>query len=497
MILNIQSRENTSRLFNIIPLSTRTMQTSLTAEIVLEEENEEVAVDSRHALEHKLLIKEAVIGIVGLGYVGLPLAMAFSKEGFKSHGVDLNVACTTKLNAGQSHIQDVSSETVREAVDAGLFGAANTYDEVGRADVIFVCVPTPVTHHKNPDTRYIESATRSIAEHLRPGQLVVLKSTTFPNTTEELVQPILEEAAASTGMVLGKDYFLAFSPERVDPGNQTYHTGNTPVIVGGVTEACTELASLAMQQAGTQVHPVSSPRVAEMGKLLENIFRSANIALVNELARLCDRMGGISIWEVVEAAATKPFGFMPFYPGPGIGGHCIPVDPYYLSWLARKYDFETSFITLSARINEEMPFYISNAVLRAIAANAVDLRHAKVLILGVAFKKDVDDTRHAPATKVIEILHRHGVENINFSDPHVPTFSVELPAETVQLESIDISEEVLKEHEVVVILTDHTAFPYAQIAEHAHVIVDTRNAMKRVPYDRQNVILLGGGEGMF
>lgn len=474
------------------------MQTSLTAEVVLEDEGKNLSVDPRQELKEKLQVKEAVIGIVGLGYVGLPLAMAFAKENFSTLGVDLNTACTEKLNAGQSHIQDVTSETVRDAVDADLFLAGNTYDEIGKADVIFICVPTPVTHHKNPDTRFIESATRSLAEHLRPGQLIVLKSTTFPNTTEQLVQPILEAEAGKQGMELGKDYFLAFSPERVDPGNQNFHTGNTPVIVGGVTEACTELACLAMQQAGTQVHPVTSPRVAEMGKLLENIFRSANIALVNELARLCDRMGGISIWEVVEAAATKPFGFMPFYPGPGIGGHCIPVDPYYLSWLARKYDFETSFITLSARINEEMPFYISNAVLRAIAANAVDLKHAKVLILGVAFKKDVDDTRHAPATKVIEILHRHGVENISYSDPHVSRFAVELPEETIQLEAVELSEEVLKEHEVVVILTDHTDFPYAQIAEHANVIVDTRNAMKRVPDNpRQNVILLGGGGGMF
>lgn len=444
-------------------------------------------------LKSKLLAKEAVIGIVGLGYVGLPLAMAFAKQGFRTLGIDLNVECTEKLNQGYSHIQDVSSEALSQAVKKELFSARPTYDEVAKADVVFICVPTPVTAHKNPETKYIEAATGSIAKHLRPGQLVVLKSTTYPSTTEELVQPILAEAAKRQKMVLGSDYFLAFSPERVDPGNQQFHTGNTPVIVGGVTESCTALASLAMNQAGAQVHPVSSPKVAEMGKLLENIFRSANIALVNELARLCDRMGGISIWEVVEAAATKPFGFMPFFPGPGIGGHCIPIDPYYLSWLARKFDFETSFITLAARVNEEMPFYVCNAVLRAIASRAVDLNSAKVLILGVAFKKDVDDTRHSPAIRIIEILRTHGVKQLSFSDPHVSTISVPVSGEKLRLESVDLSEELLKDHDVVVILTDHSSFPYSRIAEHANIIVDTRNALKNVSHDRQKVILLGGG----
>ncbi len=446
------------------------------------------------ALRKKVVTKEAVIGVAGLGYVGLPLAMAYANQGFRTLGIDLDAERIRRLKAGQSYIQDVDDGAVQHAVRAGQLIAGDDYTSIGKAEVVFICVPTPVTPHKDPDTRYIEAATRSIAEHLRKGQLIVLKSTTFPNTTQELVEPILEAAASARGLQLGRDYFLAFSPERVDPGNQKFTTENTPVVVGGVTRACTEIATLALEQIVTHVHPVSSPRVAEMGKLLENIFRSVNIALVNELAKLCDRMEGLSIWEVIGAAATKPFGFMPFYPGPGLGGHCIPIDPYYLSWLARKYDFETSFITLAARINEEMPFYVSNAVLRAIAGQPVCLREAQVLILGVAFKRDVDDTRHSPALKVIEILKGQGVRHIAYSDPYVSRLAVRLPHETLEMESVELSAEMLREQDVVVILTDHSAFPYACIAEHARAIVDTRNALRGISHERHKVILLGGGQ---
>jgi UDP-N-acetyl-D-glucosamine dehydrogenase len=445
-------------------------------------------------LAEKLADKTASIGVVGLGYVGLPLAVEFARQGFRTVGIDLHSERVLRLNAGQNHIQDVPDDALRSVVESGRFSAADDFSGAGDLDVLFICVPTPVTSSKDPDTTYIESASTALAEHLRRGQLIILKSTTYPDTTEGLVQPILEAKARSSGLKLGLDYFLAFSPERIDPGNRQFTTSNTPVVVGGVSRACTELAARAVGQVSEHVHRVSSPKVAEMEKLLENIFRSVNIALLNELAQLCDRMGGISIWEVVEAAATKPFGFMPFYPGPGLGGHCIPIDPYYLSWLARRYDFETNFITLSARVNETMPFYVAEAVVRAIANQPVRLRDAKVLVLGVAFKRDVSDTRHSPACRIIELLHRRGITDVSFSDPHVEAVDLEADGAALSLSSVDLTEAVVQEHDVVVIATDHSAFPYAMIAKHARSIIDTRNALKHIPHDREKVLLLGGGE---
>jgi UDP-N-acetyl-D-glucosamine dehydrogenase len=447
------------------------------------------------SLKQKISDRTATIGVIGLGYVGLPLAVEYAKAGFDTIGIDLNTDRVAQLNAGENYNDDLDDAEVREVVDDGRLSADDHFGRSADIDVFYVCVPTPVTAHKDPDTSYIESAMRSVAEHLRPGQLVILKSTTYPNTTEGLVQPILEEAAAERNMHLGRDYFLAFSPERIDPGNQEYTTANTPVVVGGVTPACTELAALAMGQVVEHIHEVSSPKVAEMEKLLENIFRSVNIALVNELARLCDRIGGVSMWEVVEAAATKPFGFMPFYPGPGLGGHCIPIDPHYLSWLARKHNFETSFITLSARINEEMPFYVADAVVRAIAQRPVRLSDAKVLVLGVAFKKNVDDTRHSPAHAVIQLLQERGVDQIRYCDPHVPSFTAStVNGDPIPLERLELTNETLQEHDVAVILTDHDAFPYGKIVEQAPLIVDTRNALDHIPHSRDKVVLLGGGD---
>lgn len=445
-------------------------------------------------LAEKIADKTATIGVVGLGYVGLPLAVEFALKGFRTIGIDLNGERVLRLNAGQNVIEDVNDRDLRTVVENGAFTAVDDFSAGTEIDVFYICVPTPVTAAKDPDTTYIESATEGIAEHLRAGQLVILKSTTYPDTTEGLVQPILEARAKPNGMQLGRDYFLAFSPERIDPGNRQFTTSNTPIVVGGVTNACTQLAALAMQQVCEHVHRVSSPKVAEMEKLLENIFRSVNIALLNELAQLCDRMGGISIWEVVEAAATKPFGFMPFYPGPGLGGHCIPIDPYYLSWLARRYDFETNFITLSARVNETMPFYVVDAIVRVVANQPVRLRDAKVLILGVAFKRDVSDTRHSPACRVIELLTRRGFSHISYADPHVPTLEVNGEGCRLELESIEVTEESLRDYDVVVIVTDHSAFPYPLIAQHAKAIVDTRNALKHVPHDGSTVMLLGGGD---
>lgn len=445
-------------------------------------------------LAEKLSSKTATIGVVGLGYVGLPLAVEFAKRGFRTVGIDLNSERVLRLNAGQNLIEDVDDDELREVVEEGTFKAVDDFSIGEEIDVFFICVPTPVTSSKDPDTGYIESASKAVAEHVREGHMVILKSTTYPDTTEGLVQPILEAKARDRGLQVGRDYFLAFSPERIDPGNRQFTTSNTPVVVGGVTNACTELAAQTLGEVCDHVHRVSSPKVAEMEKLLENIFRSVNIALLNELAQLCDRMGGISIWEVVEAAATKPFGFMPFYPGPGLGGHCIPIDPYYLSWLARRYDFETNFITLSARVNETMPFYVVDAIVRAVADQPVRLREAKVLILGVAFKRDVADTRHSPACRIIELLKAKDVEHISYSDPHVDRLEVNGDACHLNLESVEVTEEVLKEHDVVAIVTDHSAFPYSMIANHAKSIVDTRNALKHIPHDRDKVMLLGGGD---
>ncbi len=453
------------------------------------------SIKAARKLRERIEAKEAVIGVVGLGYVGLPLAVEYADAGFDCRGFDVNEAVVGGLNEGRNHIQDVDDAALTAVVENGHFSAASSYADAGEVDIFYICVPTPVTPHKDPDTGYIEEAALSIAEHLRPGQLIILKSTTYPNTTEGLVQPILEQAAAERDMLLGRDYFLAFSPERIDPGNEQFTTANTPVVVGGVTPACTRLASLAMKQVVEMIHEVSSPRVGEMEKLLENIFRSVNIALVNELARLCDRMGGVSMWEVVEAAATKPFGFMPFKPGPGLGGHCIPIDPYYLSWMARKHDFETNFITLSARVNEEMPFYVVDGVIRAVAGQEVRLDEAKVLLLGAAFKRDVNDTRHSTTFRIFEMLWDKGMRNVKYSDPHVPELSVPTQRHgVIELESVDTSEETLKEHDVVVLVTDHSAFPYAQIAEQAKAIVDTRNAFAHIPHDREKIMLLGGGD---
>lgn len=449
--------------------------------------------DVQDHLTTQLTTRTATIGVVGLGYVGLPLAMAYAAEGYNVLGIDVSERIVDQLNHGVNHIEDVDDEELAQSVEEEVFRAESTYASIGKADVVFVCVPTPVTQHKDPDIAYIEQATAAMAEHLRPGQLLILKSTTYPDTTEGVVQPILEAAAAERGLTLGEDYFLAFSPERVDPGNREFTTANTPVVVGGVTEACTEVAAVALEQIVGTVHRVSSPKVAEMEKLLENIFRSVNIALVNELAQLCDRVGGIDIWEVVEAAGTKPFGFMKFTPGPGIGGHCIPIDPYYLSWLARKYDFETSFITLAARINEEMPFYVADAVMRAVAHSPVALKDARILLLGVAFKPNVADTRHSPAERVVQVLRKRGVTTIGYTDPHVSDYSVMVNGTREQLPGHRFTAETLADHDVAILLTNHAAFDYEMIAAHAPMIVDTRNALQNIPCDEEKLVVLGSG----
>jgi UDP-N-acetyl-D-glucosamine dehydrogenase len=439
------------------------------------------------ALESKLRNKTANIGVVGLGYVGLPLAIEFAKKGFHAVGIDLDKTKIASLQKGKNYIQDIADEFVSEAVKNGTFRAQGDYANAADLDVIYICVPTPFTTNKDPDITYITSAAEAIAATLREGQLVILKSTTFPNTTEGTVQPIFEAA----GKKVGEDFFLAFSPERIDPGNQKWTTANTPIVVGGVTPACTRLAVLANQQIIEHVVAVSGPKVAEMEKLLENIFRSVNIALVNELAKLCDRMGNVSMWEVVDAAATKPFGYMPFYPGPGIGGHCILIDPFYLSWQARAYDFETNFITLAAETNESMPFYVKDLVFKAVAELPIRLRDAKILMIGVAFKRDVDDTRHSPAIRIMELLIDDGAVNLDFTDPFVDHLWVK----GRDFSAKPFDEATIASADIVIISTDHSQYDYEFLVRHASCVIDTRNATKHLtdPILREKIVLLGSG----
>ena len=436
-------------------------------------------------LEARIKDKSATIGIIGLGYVGLPLAVEFADKGFQVTGIDNDPAKAELINSGRNYIDDVADDKLEKVVKAGKLAAVTDYAGIGQIDVIYICVPTPFTQNKEPDVSFIEHATRGIASGLRKEQLIILKSTTFPETTEGIVQPILEE----TGMKVGEDFFLAFSPERIDPGNKKWTTATTPVVVGGVTRTCTDLAAAANHAIIDKVVKVSSPRVAEMEKLLENIFRSVNIALVNEMARLCDRMGGIDIWEVVDAAATKPYGYMPFYPGPGIGGHCILIDPYYLSWKAREYDFHTQFIELAATTNEDMPFYVLGLIRRALSQVGAPFENGNILILGVAFKKDVDDTRESPALKIMKFLKQRGARNISYNDPHVP--KLVLHDETYT--SVELTEETVSKADVVVITTNHSAYDIEFIAEHAKAIVDTRNMTKNLK-DKSKVAKLGAGE---
>ncbi|MCL4538398.1 MAG: nucleotide sugar dehydrogenase [Bacteroidetes bacterium] len=437
-------------------------------------------------LKKRIIDKNITIGVVGLGYVGLPLAVEFASRGIRTIGIDVDRTKVESVNKGKNYIGDIEDKVLAGAVNSGTLSAENNYGSVGKCDAIFICVPTPFTPNKEPDITFIVEASKEIAKGLRKDQIIVLRSTTFPNTTEGYVQPILEK----TGLKAGSDFFLAFSPERIDPGNKSFKTNNIPTVVGGVNETSTDLAAAVIQHSVSQVVKVSNPKVAEMEKLLENIFRSVNIALVNELAQLCDRMGGINIWEVVEAAATKPFGFMPFFPGPGIGGHCILIDPYYLEWLAKAYDFQTNFISLAAEVNENMPFYVRNMVQRELSFKPISFREAKIVILGVAFKRDVDDTRHSPALKVMELLLQDGAANIFYNDPYVP----EVRVDGKDFKSIEITRDVLKSADCVLITTDHSSYDYSFVVENAATVIDARNATKNVKKGREKIVLLGDGK---
>jgi len=421
-------------------------------------------------LEDSIKKRKAKVGVIGLGYVGLPLATEIANKGFEIIGVDIDKARVKSVNKGHSWVSDVDSRVLKLLVEKGKIKATTNYRQLKFCDIIIVCVPTPVNVNKEPDLGPIIRSTLGIKKILRKDQLIILKSTTYPETTEKVMLPIFSKP----NFKVGRDFYLAFCPERIDPGNKKYGVVNTPTVVGGVTKKCTELATLFYKQFIDKVHPVSSPRVAEMAKLLENTFRNVNIALVNEFAQLCERMGGIDIWEVIEAAKTKPFGFMPFYPGPGVGGHCIPIDPYYLSWKAREYDFHTVFIELSARINEEMPYFIVNKTMDALSKSGICPIKAKILILGMAFKRDISDIRDSPAKKVYEIL-KPKVALLKYHDPFVP----ELYIDDKKIKSIKLSAKQLKKYDAVIVLTDHSIYDYDSIVKNSRLIIDTRNAVKK------------------
>jgi UDP-N-acetyl-D-glucosamine dehydrogenase len=423
------------------------------------------------------------VAIVGLGYVGLPLAMTFADGGATVVGIDVDPSKPVLVRNGTSWIEDVPSEHVASHVDAGRFLATTDFSAIERADAVIIAVPTPLNRNREPDLALVEAATRSIAPYVTSGQLVVLESTTWPGTTREILKPILEQGAADgTPRVAGTDFHLAYSPERVDPGNATWNTKNTPKVVGGITEACTDKAAALYARAVDSVHRVSAPEAAEMEKLFENIFRNVNIALVNELAMLCDRMS-IDVWEVIEAAATKPFGFMKFLPGPGLGGHCIPIDPFYLSWKAREYDFSTEFIELAGKINSNMPYHCVRQLRHALDEHGKALRGAKVLVLGVAYKKDIVDYRESSAIKILELLQKRGVE-VTYHDPFVPEIEaghgVEPPAAPANV-SVELTDEALRSCDAVMVLTDHTTIDWDRVRELAPVIVDYRNVYAGVP----------------
>jgi UDP-N-acetyl-D-glucosamine dehydrogenase len=430
------------------------------------------------SLAEKIQNRSAKLGVIGLGYVGLTLAAGMAKERFEVIGIDIDRTKVDSVNSGISYLLDVPSETLLPLVTQKWFKATQSLAAVENLDAVIICVPTPLGKTKEPDLSYVIAAAEAISNHLQPGQLIIVESTTYPGTTREVVLPILEK----TGRQVGKDFFLAFSPERVDPGNLTHTTRTIPKVVGGMTPQCSQLAGLLYQQFVDKIVPVSSPECAEMAKLLENTFRNVNIALVNEMAVMCHKFG-IDIWEVIEAAKSKPFGFMPFYPGPGLGGHCIPVDPYYLTWKARLKGFEPRFIELAAQINSQMPLFTISRVADALNERQRCLKGSKILGLGVAYKRDTNDIRESPALEVLEGLHQKGAI-VGYSDPHVP--SVQLNGERIK--SLALTADGLSSMDCVVLLTDHSTFDYEMIGAHSRVILDCRNAFKNFP--RSNIVAL-------
>jgi UDP-N-acetyl-D-glucosamine dehydrogenase len=431
-------------------------------------------------LRREIISRRARIGVVGQGYVGLPLSVAFGDAGFDVLGFDVDPEVVATINAGRSHIPDVSAASIEQLVADGFFRATQEMAELGQVDAIVICVPTPLSKTRDPNISYVIAAADQVTCSLRPGQLVILESTTYPGTTRDVVLPRLLQS----GLRAGEDFFLAFSPERVDPGNARYGIKNTPKVVGGLDPRSTELATLLYQQAIDTIVPVSSPEAAEMTKLLENTFRSVNIALANEVALMSDRLG-LNVWEVIDAAATKPFGFMPFYPGPGIGGHCIPLDPYYLSWKMKTLNYRARFIELAGEINADMPHYVVGKVVDGLNEFGRSAKGSSVLVLGIAYKPDIDDPRESPALDVIGLLRQRGV-SVTYSDPYIPT--IDLFGDT--LVSEPLTADLLAASDCVVIVTNHRAFDYHLVVRHARLIVDTRNALRGIPHDGTVVVPL-------
>jgi UDP-N-acetyl-D-glucosamine dehydrogenase len=432
-------------------------------------------------LKTKLENKSAKLGVIGLGYVGLPLAVEKAKAGYNVIGFDVQQIKVDMVNKGENYIGDVVSEDLQEIVEAGFLTATSDFSRIAELDCVSICVPTPLDRYQQPDISYVKTTADTIAKYMHKDMLIVLESTTYPGTTEELLKPLLER----TGLKCGTDFFLAFSPERVDPGNRVYKTKNTPKVVGGVTRACTDLAATLYENIlEAEVFRASSPAVAEMEKILENTYRNINIGLINELAILCDRMG-IDIWDVIEAAKTKPYGFQAFYPGPGLGGHCIPLDPYYLSWKAREYGFHTSMIEASMMINDRMPEYCVERASRMLNSVRKPMNGSRVLVLGVAYKQDIDDYRESPAIKVIRHLEERGAEVV-FYDPFVLEYKHE---GQIRRSAEALTKELIESADLVIVTTGHTVVDYAFVQRHAKLIFDTKNAMKDI-CDRSNIEVL-------
>jgi UDP-N-acetyl-D-glucosamine dehydrogenase len=427
----------------------------------------------------KIENKTAVVGVIGLGYVGLPLVKTFLQKGFRVAGFDIDPKKVDMLNRGKSYIRHISAAELKDFLGRKKFKASADFRGLREVDAILICVPTPLDGHGSPDLSYVINSTITVAEHVRKGQLVVLESTTYPGTTDEEMLPILEAG----GLKGGRDFFLAFSPEREDPGNKNFSTATTPKVVGGLTPDCLRVAKALYDQIIVKTVPVSSTKAAESTKLLENIFRSVNIALVNELKMIFERMG-IDVWEVIRAASSKPFGFMPFYPGPGLGGHCIPIDPFYLTWKAKEVDYQTKFIELAGEINTFMPYYVRQKTIEALNERGRSIKGAKVLVLGLAYKKDIDDSRESPSLKIISLFKAKGAK-VSYNDPYIPHLVGHREYPGLELKSVPLTKALLRKADVVVISTDHTAYDYDLIVKNSKLVVDTRNAVKR---RRKNVV---------
>lgn len=431
-------------------------------------------------LQTRIENRQVLVGIIGLGYVGLPLAQAFTTGGYRVLGFDIDARKVEKIARGESYIGHINNDTIADMVKKG-FSATTDFSRLQEADAVLICVPTPLTAAREPDLTYVENSAIAIADTLRPGQLIVLESTTYPGTTRRVVCPILEQA----GLKCGKDFFLAFSPEREDPGNKSFSAPTIPKVVGGIDAISGQLANLLYSHAVKKTVPVSSAEIAEASKILENTYRAVNIALVNELKMLYDRMG-IDVWEVIEAAKTKPFGYQAFYPGPGLGGHCIPIDPFYLTWIAREFGMTTRFIELAGEINTGMPHYVIERLGNALNDRTKPIRSSKILMLGMAYKKDIDDPRESPGFEIMELLLQKGAQ-VSYNDPHIPDLPSMRHYPGLKMKSTPLSAEILRNQDAVLIVTDHSAYDWNMIVEHASLVIDTRNACKDVK-SRENII---------